>query len=403
MTVEQILLARQPIVNATKEIVGYELLFRSNEQPAHFDGNAATSQVLLNAFTEIPIGEVTGGAKAFVNFTETLLMQPPPFSKELLVIEILETIELTDEIVTAIIRLGKNGFTLALDDYVPGTKYDELLPYVSIVKLEIPAISKDRLEQTVTHLKGLNITLLAEKVETHEEFKYCRDLGCDLFQGYFFSKPEIVTGRKLAHNRMAVMELIAKVQNPALSIDQIIKTITSDPSLSVKLLQLVNSAAYRRPRTIESIHMAVMLLGISRIKSWATLLALSNIEDKPKALITIALIRARMCELIAQSIEPQAADLYFTVGLFSCLEAFFDMPIEEILNKLPLSERVSDALVKMKGKPGLALHTTLQYERCKLDTIHWNLLEKMNINSGEISATYRQAILWANEQSAFRA
>ncbi|AZZ93305.1 HDOD domain-containing protein [Hahella sp. KA22] len=403
MTVEQILLARQPIVNATKEIVGYELLFRSNEQPAQFDGNAATSQVLLNAFTEISIGEVTGGAKAFVNFTETLLMQPPPFSKELLVIEILETIELTDEIVTAIIRLGKNGFTLALDDYVPGTKYDELLPYVSIVKLEFPAIPKDRLEQTVTHLKGLNITLLAEKVETHEDFEYCRDLGCDLFQGYFFSKPEIITGRKLAHNRMAVMELIAKVQNPTLSIDQIIKTITSDPSLSVKLLQLVNSAAYRRPRTIESIHMAVMLLGISRIKSWATLLALSNIEDKPKALITIALIRARMCELIAQSIEPQAADLYFTVGLFSCLEAFFDMPMEEILNKLPLSERVSDALVKMKGKPGLALHTTLQYERCKLDTIHWNLLEKMNLNSGEISATYRQAILWANEQSAFRA
>ncbi|ABC31148.1 predicted signal transduction protein containing EAL and modified HD-GYP domains [Hahella chejuensis KCTC 2396] len=402
MTVEQILLARQPIVNATKEIVAYELLFRSNEQPAEFDGNAATSQVLLNAFTEIPIAEVTGGAKAFVNFTETLLMHPPPFSKELLVIEILETIELTDEIVTAIIRLGKNGFTLALDDYIPDTKYDELLPYVSIVKLEIPAIPKERLEQTVKHLKGLNITLLAEKVETHEEFEYCRDLGCDLFQGYFFSKPEIVTGRKLAHNRMAVMELIAKVQNPALSIDQIIKTITSDPSLSVKLLQLVNSAAYRRPRTIESIHMAVMLLGISRIKSWATLLALSNIEDKPKALITIALIRARMCELIAQTMEPKAADLYFTVGLFSCLEAFFDMPMEEILNKLPLSERVSDALVKMKGKPGLALHTTLQYERCKLDIIHWNLLEKMSLTGGEISAAYRQAIFWASEQSVFR-
>ncbi|WP_020408493.1 EAL and HDOD domain-containing protein [Hahella ganghwensis] len=398
---DQILFARQPIVNGRKAIVGYELLFRSNTPITAIDGNLATSQVLLNAFTEGEIDAVVSDGKAFVNFTEQLLINPPPFGKEKLVVEILETVDLTPEVRLAIKKLHQEGFSLALDDYVPGTIYDDLLPFIDIVKLEIPAIADSDLENTIRTLKQHNVTLLAEKIETHEDFYRCKNLGCDLFQGYFFSKPELVRGRKMPQNRVAIMELISKVNQPTMSVHDITHIITRDPSLSVKLLQTVNSPAFRRPDKVGSIHMAVMILGLSRIKSWATLLALSNIDDKPAALVTLALVRAKVCELIAEVIEPKARETYFTVGLFSCLEAFFDQPFTEILEKLPLEERVCDALTRFKGKPGLALNTALQYERCKLDSIHWGLLEKMQVSQKMVSDIYKESITWAKEASLY--
>ncbi len=396
MSNEQILYARQPIVDRNQEIYGYELLFRS-ETPGAFDGNLATSQVLLNAFTEGDIEAFMEGGRAFVNFTKDLLTQPPPFDKKHLIIEILENIELDADIQKAITELSRRGFSLALDDYVPGTVFDALLPSVSFVKLEYPAIEKEQLPVLIENLKEHDVTILAEKIETHEDFKHCMELGCDLFQGYFYSKPQIVTGRRMPQNKMAIMELIAKVQNPVLAVDQIIHTISRDPYLSIKLLQLINSAAFRRPRKIESIHMAVMLLGISRIKAWSTLLALSNIDDKPNSLVTVALIRAHMCELIADVVEPKAKDTYFTIGLFSCLEAFFDTPLADILRTLPLDDRIKDALLKMKGKPGLALNTVLHYERTNFDSIHWRLLEKQGVTGKMLSNFYKQSIHFAYE------
>lgn len=398
MANEQILLARQPIFNTAKTVIGYELLFRSETRPAHFDGNLATSQVLLNAFTESSIEEITGGSLAFVNFTRELLLQPPPFSPEHLVIEILEDIQPDPEVLQAVKSLKQRGFTLAMDDYVPGTRSDDFLPMVDIVKLELPAIPKARLGPTIAYLKERKIRLLAEKIETHEEFAHCAELGCDLFQGYFLSKPQVITGRKLPQNRMAVLQLVATLQNAELSIKEVIDIITRDPTLAVKLLQMVNSAAFRRSRTIESIHMAVMMLGLMRIKAWATLLALSSMDDKPLALVTLALTRARMCELFAEALEPDSVDTYFTIGLFSCLEAFFDIPIAQLLEKLPLDQRVSDALTRMRGKPGLALHTTIQYERCNLEGIHWNLLKRFQLDPATVGQFYRQCLHWVNAQ-----
>ncbi len=363
------------------------------------DGDLATSQVLLNAFTEGEIEAVVSSGKAFVNFTEQLLVSPPPFGKDKLVVEILETVELTTEVREAIHNLHKEGFTLALDDYVPGTIFDELIPFIDIVKLEIPAIPSSELQTTINNLRRHKVSLLAEKIETHEDYYRCHELGCDLFQGYFFSKPELVTGRKMPQNKVAIMELISKVNQPAMSVTDITKIISRDPLLSVKLLQLVNSPAFLRPDKVGSIHMAVMILGLTRIKSWATLLALSNIDGKPDALITLSLIRARMCELLAQKLEPATQETYFTVGLFSCLEAFFDQSFTEILAKLPLDARVADALIKYKGKPGLALNTALHYERGRFNSIHWNLLAKLNIDKQDVSSIYRESIIWAKESS----
>lgn len=399
MSQEKILLARQPIYNTEREIAGYELLFRTEVMPEKLDGNAATSQVLINAFLENRIEEITGGALAFVNFTRELLLEAvsfPPTPN--LVIEILEDIHPDPEVMQAIETLKGRGATLAMDDYIPGTDMDAFLPFVDIVKLELPAIPPERLPLVIKALKQRNITLLAEKIETAEEFDNCLNQGCSLFQGYFLSKPIIVKGRKLPQSKLAVLQLLATIQNPALSIKAVIDTITKDPGLSFKLLQVVNSAAYRRPQKIDSIHMAVMLLGISRIKAWVTLLAMSSLDDKPASLVKIALLRARLCEMMAEHLDPNSRDAYFTIGLFSCLEAFFDTPIQELLLQLPLDPKIQEAITRMKGKAGLALHTTIQYERCKLENIHWNLLQRFGLDPQQISDMNVQAVQWVDAQ-----
>ena len=399
MSSNQVLYARQPIVTNALEIYGYELLFRAEAPFCIIDGNYATSQVLLNAFNEGDVEEFMKGGRAFVNFTKELLIEPPPFRKEAMVIEILENIEISEEVIAAVKTLNESGFKLALDDYTPGNAQDELIPYVSIVKLEFPSIQRNALQQVIRDLKTRNVTVLAEKIETHEEFRLCSQLGCDLFQGFFISKPEIIEGRKLPQRKMAVMKLVAKLQKPGLSIEEITKTISLDPSLSVKLLQLINSVSLKRAQNIDSIHMAVILLGISRVKAWASLLALATIDDKPRILIHFALIRAHMCELISELIEPHARDTYFTIGLFSCLEAFFDQPLREILVFLPLDKKVMEALLNMKGKPGLALNTVLNYEHGNHDAIHWKLLARQNINGKVLNEVYKASILFANEHA----
>ncbi|WP_250658496.1 EAL and HDOD domain-containing protein [Alkalimarinus coralli] len=301
--------------------------------------------------------------------------------------------------VIAIKNLKRQGYRIALDDFVMEERYKPLLPLADIIKLELPAMSAAELKGTITHLKTFSASLLAEKIETMAEYKLCKDLGCDLFQGYFLSKPEIVKGRKLPQNKLAVLQLIGELQNPAVNVTQLNEIISKDPTLSFKLLKLVNSAAYRRARTIESIHMAVMMLGISKIKSWSSLLALSKMEDKPIALRQISLARAKLCELLSAKLSPEQSDLYFTTGLLSSLDVYFDTPLKELLLSIPLEGTISDALIHYRGKAGLALHTAKHYEQSKWQAIHWNLLEKFNISKLELNQLYIESAVWAGEHA----
>ena len=391
-----VLLARQPIYTASKQLYGYELLFRGDFSAPNFSGDAATSTVLLNALAELDLAQVTGGHKAFVNSTRALLDHTPPAPPDQLVVEVLEDIIPDESVIQAVRRLKAAGFTIALDDFVPETTTHPLMSLADIIKLEVPAIAPAQLSKVCRTLVASGKQILAEKVETHDVFNTCRDAGCTLFQGYFLSKPELIHGQRLAENRTAVLQLVAAVNNPNATVPEIISTIKQDPSLSYKLLRLVNSAAFRRSSEIESIHMAVMLVGIGRIKAWATLLALSDLDDKPVALRQISLQRARFCELLAPHLEPGAEEIYFTVGLFSCLDAYFDQPMDVLLTRLPLDPRIREALERFKGRPGLALHTAILYERCKLAGIHWSLLERFGVDTKMLAGLYLEAIDWSH-------
>ena len=399
MSSENVLLARQPIYDRNQKLAAYELLFRPEDKSdmPKFDGNMATSRVLLNAFTESDIEKITGGEPAFVNFTKELLINPPPFNPEHIVVEVLEDIHIDNEVITAIKNLKTKGYRIALDDFVMDERYKPLLSLADIIKLELPAMDQSELSSTILHLKEFNVTLLAEKVETAKEYRICKELGCDLFQGYFLSKPEIIKGRKLPQNKLAVLQLIGELQNPTVNITQLNQIISKDPTLSFKLLKLVNSAAYRRAKTIESIHMAVMMLGISKIKSWSSLLALSKLEDKPIDLRQISLTRAKLCELMASKLSPDQGDLYFTTGLLSFLDIYFDTPLPELLESLPLEGTISSALLQYKGKAGLALHTAKLYEQSKWQGIHWSLLEKFNITKLDMNRFFIESAIWASE------
>jgi EAL and modified HD-GYP domain-containing signal transduction protein len=398
-----VLLARQPIYDRSKKTVGYELLFRSEcDTPiSEFDGNLATSRVLLNLFTESDIASITNNRPAFVNFTAELIHNPPLFDPKTVVIEVLENISITNEIVSSLVKLKKKGFTLALDDFVMDARYKKILPLVDIVKLELPAMNEEELSNTINELKQHDVKLLAEKIETPEDFNRCYELGCDLFQGYFLSKPELVKGRKIPAGKMAVIDLISQIQSPEIDMNGLTAVISRDPALSFKLLKLINSAAFKRSNTIESIHKAVTLLGINKIKSWASLLALSKLDDKPEALHYQALVRALMCERLSENIAPENSEQFYTVGLLSSLDAFFDQSLDDIITHISLAEEIKEALICQKGHAGFALKTTRAFEQAQWQKLDWTELAKFELNAKQINDIYfescRMALVISSE------
>ncbi|MFT6266230.1 MAG: EAL and modified HD-GYP domain-containing signal transduction protein [Oleiphilaceae bacterium] len=390
MEKQDILLARQPIYDRNKTIVGYELLFRENNSIplSEFDGNRATSRVLLSLFTETDLASVTGGLPAFVNFTAELLNSTPIFNPQAIIIEVLEDIEITDQVIANLKTLKKQGYTLALDDFIMDERYEPILELVDIIKLELPEMNDQQLIETINSLKKYNVKLLAEKIETQAEFNRCKELGCDMFQGYFLSKPEIIKGKKIEAGKLSVIGLISEIQDPNVDMPSLTKIITKDPVLSFKLLKLINSAAFKRANTIESIHKAITLLGIDKIKSWVSLLALSKLDDKPESLHYLALVRALMCEKLAEYISPYEKDKFYTVGLLSCLDAFFDQKIEEVVRNIKLDSVISAALLSNQGDAGLALETTLNFEQSHWHKLNWNKLSQYNLNVKIISIIY---------------
>lgn len=400
MTDQHILLARQPIFDIDIKVSGYELLFRddNSNQAKIADGDSATSQVFLNAFNELDISEVVQHHPAYINFTRNLIINPPPFDKSRFVIEVLEDVEADKELVDNLRKLKKAGYTIALDDFVYHSKWDTALHIVDIVKIDVLALDEAEIRRHVKLLKAFNVVLLAEKVETHEMFHFCKDLGFTLFQGYFLSKPEQVKGRKIPANKLVVLNLLAQLQNPNAELAKIAGVIANDPVLSVKLIKLVNSAAFSGRREITSLQHAVSMLGLRQVKSWATLLSLSSMADKPNALSVLAMKRAKMCQRLAECFTTTLdSDAYFTTGLLSNLDAFFDVELHEIVASMPLSPIVVDGLLRGNGPIGMIINTVINFEQAHWDQLDMAALAKLNIGTKEMEVSYRESIRWASQ------
>lgn len=388
------LIGRQPILDRHGRVRAYELLFRGDRpnEAADFDGNYATARVIANALTEFDFEEVVGPHQAFINFTEELLQNDLALllPKERVVLEILENVKVTKQIVKAAAALADKGYHIALDDFVFEPQWEPLIVLAGTVKLDVMALSRDALEEHVQTLRRYDVRLLAEKVENAEEHAWLMDLGFDLFQGYFYARPNIVSRTRIPQNHLAVVSLLAALNQKSSSIDDIEKLVSEDVSLSYRLLRYINSAFIALPQKVDSIRRAVIFFGMDMLRHWASLLVMAGVEGKPKVLMENALVRARMCERLATQAGLPDAESFFTVGLFSILDSLLDTPMNVILEPLPLSPDIVEALTTGAGVYGEALRCVTSYETCD-----WANVKFQNLDRQAIGAVYLDSIEWA--------
>ncbi|RRQ22166.1 EAL and HDOD domain-containing protein [Thiohalobacter thiocyanaticus] len=393
---QDIFIGRQPIYDRNLNVYAYELLFRSGlENAAMFaDGDHATSRVINNAFLEFGLEKLVGRHRAFINLTRAYLTGEwqLPFPRDRVVLEVLEDIEPDAAVIEAVRELRRSGHTLALDDFIYHDKLRPLIEHADIIKIDLMAIPAGELESHLEQLRGYPARLLAEKVETPEQFNQCRALGFDYFQGYFLSRPQVISGQAVPASGLATVRLLAQLQQPEASAAELESLIAREPGLSHKLLRYINSAFFSLPRRVDSIHQALVYLGHRTIKTWATLLVFCGVEDKPDDLMTIAMLRARMCQLLAEKAGGPDPEVCFTAGLFSALEALLGMPLDQILAALSLPDPLKAALLHHEGSIGEALHCVLAYERTR-----WDEARFRGLAPAEITEAYVEAARWADE------
>ena len=370
------LVGRQPIFDRGQRVHGYELLFRLNREDTRAvgmpDGTSSTAQVVLNAFLEIGLDSVVGDKLAFVNATKDFLCdglaaQLPP---DRAVIEVLEDVPPEEPVLSALKALRHAGYTLALDDFVYRPELEPLIELAHLVKIDISKVGQDEVERHVKLLSRPGLRLLAERVETHDEFERCKALGFDYFQGFFLARPSVVQGNRRTSNQLSALRLLALLDDPNASLDEVETALSMDPTLSYRLLRVINSAAFSLRNRVDSIRQALILLGLRRVQGWVTLMVLAGLSKKPPALLETALTRARMCEQVGSRLNPTRGPSFFTVGLFSTLEAMLDTPLAQLVGDLPLSADVVAALVRQEGVMGDVLASILAYERCEWEQVH---------------------------------
>ncbi len=393
-----IFVGRQPIFDRKQEVVAYELLYRAGNVNNHAefpDGDRATTEVIINSVLDIGLESIVGTHPAYFNLTGSFIRgdHPLPLNNSQVVLEILEDVEPDQHVIEGMRHLAEKDFIIALDDFVYSDKFVPLLELAHIVKLEVMGRSEEELRGRVEQLAPYQVKLLAEKVETHEEFEMCKALGFDYFQGYFLCKPHIIEGRSMPANRLVILSLLAKLQDPNADIEELEQLIVQDVSLTYRLLRFINSAAFALGKEVESVHRALILIGTNTIKKWVNLLLLARIDDKPRELMRTALIRGRMCELLADlHNHPRDRDQYFTCGLFSVLDALMDRPMAELLAELPLNSEVKLALLESEGEAGKVLTEVLNYEKGA-----WQELLESGISAHDLRNCYLQSVLWADE------
>lgn len=387
-----IFVGRQPIYEGDLSVAAYELLFRDGRaNRADVDGEQATSHVVLNSFIDIGLERIVGDSRAFINLTRDFIVgnYASIFPPERVTFEIVEDSGIDDDFVRAVRALADAGYSLALDDFTYHERLVPLIELVDIVKLDVLALDREALEDTLRLLRRYDVRTVAEKVETYADFAYCRDLGFDYFQGYFFCKPDVVRGQRTPGNRQALLLLLARLQDPDTDFAELERLISQDVALTYKLLRLVNSAFYARPKRVESIREALVILGTKLIATWVSLINLTGIEDKPNELMMTAMVRARMCERLAEAMRRPAKDSYFLVGLFSVLDALLDAPMEDVVAELPLSDELRQALLTRSGPIGSTLASVLAYERAA-----WEDVDLPGLEPAVVAGAYLDAVEW---------
>ena len=397
-----IYMARQPILDLKLNIYGYELLYRSHHLIMdENDGDVATLNVINNTFMTIGFEEVIDQGLAFLNFTSDLIKQDVPlvFNKEAIVIEILEDVEPEDSLMKKIIELREKGYVFAVDDYDSNYHYDEFLDFVDIVKVDFKKTNKYEREDITRKLKRRSLTLLAEKIENNDEFLEAKRLGYDLFQGFFFQKPQILKNREIKALNTNRIEAINELSKPEPDYKALTEIIKRDVAMTYKFMKLVNSVAFYSRSKIESINDALVRLGFREINKYVFLLMFKHLAvGSPDVLINNALIRAKFSEGLAKKSRfRKKCDDFFLLGMFSMIDVILSVPKEEALREIPISIELRSALTGLvENEYSEMMELIINHERGNFEALD-NYLGGLDISVETMNNEYFNAIQWNSE------
>ena len=405
----QIFLGRQPILGREQQLLAYELLFREGpiftcNRAEIIDPTQATATVIANAFTELSANEALGPYRGYINVDQEFLFSDliealPP---KVVVLEILETIQPTPEVVARCQQLRDKGFSLAIDDVIQVEEaYRPLLELAEIIKVDVLGMEASHLTALVQQLKPFGKKLLAEKVESAEQVDLCKSLGFELFQGYYFAKPAIIVGKKLNPSQLALLRLLGLVLQDA-ETSEIENAFKVEPGLTVNMLRLTNSVSNGLTTRITSLRHAITILGRQQLQRWLQLLIYTNPKgglqgDNP--LLQLAATRGRLMELLSDRLVPrnrEFADQGFMVGIMSLMPALLGVPMEEILAHLPVAQRVRLALVEQVGQHGQLLQLAAATEQTDPVGLEEALQRLPAISLDFLEDCLAQALYWAN-------
>ena len=397
-----ICVARQPILDLSGRVYGYELLYRNTADATECvaEGDLAGARTLTDAVLALGLDVLTSGRPAFINFTRSLLLNGagtllPPTS---MVIELREDAMIDEALVDTCRHLHHRGFAIALDDFVPGSSAEALIPFASFVKvdvLQIPAADRMKL---AARLVPRGVRLIAEKVETAEVAEEARSHGYRLFQGYYFCRPKTFATSAMPGQRMAYLGLLGALNRDDLSVDELEDLVKHDVSLSYRVLRSVNSWLYGLRHEVTSIRHALVLLGLDQIRKWASVWVLAGLNSTgTQETVNVAIVRARCCELIGDHIAgTDEAASYFLLGLCSLLDVILGRPMADALKEMPLPASINDALLGEQNDPRRVLDAVLAYEQGK-----WNdaadALTALRVPADTLPEIYADALRWARE------
>jgi len=379
--------ARQPILDLDLKVYGYEFLYRPNVQ-SNESSHSITSEVLASSIIDLGLSKASDDKPAFINMSYEDIMSEHVESlpADRLILELLEDIKPDPVFIQRISSLEQKGFSFALDDFIYTPDWDPLIEMASIIKFDLTTTTLKENKVLIQKLRAQNISFLAEKVETHEDFKAYRDIGCQLFQGYFFCKPEHIQGKATNASSNSKVQLLSTINQPNITFEELEKAIEQDPATTYMLLKYLNSASFAFSKRIESIKQALVLLGLENIKKWVTLICLRNMSSKPSELLRVTLVRAKIAELIAVKNKRPDTGSFFLAGILSTIDAMLDSTMETIIPSMSLSPDINAALLNRQGIIGETLTAITEYEAQRFTT-----------KAADISDAYLEACQWTDE------
>ena len=387
----EVYVARQPIFGRNKRVSGYELLFRdAGGNRAAPDDSEAAKAVIATAMTDIGLKAIVGNRGAWIRVTPALVhagvVDLLPAEA---ILEISAGAGISEELLVTVDELKQAGRVVAVDDVSYAPEIEPLVRLVDYVKLDLVAVGLGQVRRQVARMRRTGLRVVANRVENARDRAVCLEAGCDLFQGFFFCRPEVMVSRQIDANRLAVLDLLAVLQDPRIQLEDLQSRIALDVGLSVRLLRYINSAYFGLRQPVRSIAQALALLGLERIRPWVAMALLASIDDKPTELTITALTRARFCELAATERGNVSANEMFTIGLLSVLDALMDVAIEEAVASLPFDQRTRDAIVLHSGPAGELLECVIA-----LETADFDRAEQILPHAGTL---HMAALAWAQE------